>query len=118
MEPLCSILSQSVFDIEYFSNTKISGKIDCQKSGVLYTSIPQNGNWIAYVDGKQTDTIEIGNAMVGLHLTEGQHEITFRYRNTSFYIGATISAICLIIFSLLTFFIYRDKNRKIIGKYE
>ncbi len=110
-------LSQSVLEITEFNQTKVSGRISCNRSGVLYTSIPQNGNWVAYVDGKPVDTIKIGNAMVGLLLSQGDHTITFQYKNTSLYIGAAISGVCLITFSLLTFFIYRNKNRRRVSKY-
>ena len=104
-------LSNSVLEIDKFTQTKVTGHINCDRSGVLYTSIPQNGNWVAYVDGKPADTIKIGGAMVGLLLSEGEHTVTFQYKNTSFYIGAVISGICLITFALLTFFVYRGKSR-------
>ena len=55
----CGILNESVFrrgyeklnkstlEIDDFHNTKISGTVTCNNQCVLYTSIPQDGNWVA-----------------------------------------------------------------------
>ncbi len=110
-------LSQSVLDITSFSNTRVTGTIDCKHHGVLYTSIPQNGNWFATVDGKPVETVEIGNAMVGLLLSEGTHKIEFVYRNGAFSLGWKISAACLLIFTGITLAVYKPKLRRYKGKY-
>lgn len=112
------ILSKSVLNITHFSNTKIDGTIDCKHDGVLYTSIPQNGNWTAVVDGKPAETVTIGDAMVGLLLSEGNHNIRFIYRNPSFSIGWKVSLGCLIIFAIITVIIYKPTMQRSKGKYE
>lgn len=86
------ILSASTLALTEFSTTGISGTINCNRDGLLYTSIPQNGNWVAYVDGEKAEISLVGNCMVGLRLTEGQHTVQFCYENRSFRIGAWISA--------------------------
>ncbi len=111
-------LSASVLDITSFSNTKIDGIIDCKQDGVLYTSIPQNGNWYAEVDGKLAETITIGNAMLGLLLPEGSHTIRFIYRNPSFSLGWKISLGCSIVFAVIAIVIYKPKLQRRKGKYE
>ena len=88
------------------------GNINCNRNGVLYTSIPQDGNWIAYVDNKPAETVLIGNAMVGLLLPEGQHTITFRYHNAAFSLGWKISLACAVIFAGLWWSIYQPQNKK------
>ncbi len=112
------ILSASTLKLSQFSNTKISGSITCNRSGVLYTSIPQNGNWSATVDGKPADVVLIGEAMVGLLLSKGQHNITFTYRNPSFELGWRLSLICLLIFLFLYYVSYRPTFKRKKGKYE
>ncbi len=104
-------LASSVLEIDSFKETKINGHISCDRSGVLYTSIPQNGNWIAYVDGKPADIIKIGDTMVGLLLSQGEHSITFQYKNTAFYTGAIISAVCFTAFAVLVFLDRRNRKR-------
>lgn len=111
-------LSESVLNIDNFSNTKIGGTINCKHNGVLYTSIPQNGNWNAVVDGKPADTVTIGDAMVGLLLSEGTHTIQFVYRNPSFSLGWKVSLGCFIIFIVIAVTIYKPTLQRKKGKYE
>ena len=92
------ILNASTLDITNFQNTRIEGSVNCNRNGVLYTSIPYDGNWTAQVDGKDVPIVLIGNAMVGVELTEGEHVVVFTYKNRAFELGATVSIICLIIF--------------------
>jgi uncharacterized membrane protein YfhO len=112
------VLSASTLQLTKFSNTQVSGTIDCNRSGVLYTSIPQNGNWSATVDGKPAEIVLIGDVMCGLLLSEGQHTITFTYRNASFAIGWKISLLCLAVFLALYYVYYRPSFKRRKGKYE
>lgn len=87
------VLSASTLDITSFSNTRIEGQIDCNRDGLLYTSVPQNGNWFILVDGKEAQTKLVGNAMVAVELTKGTHDITIVYRNSAFILGLMVSLI-------------------------
>lgn len=111
-------LAESTLNVTHFSNTAIEGTINCQRDGVLYTSIPQNGNWTATIDGKPAETVTIGNAMVGLLLTEGKHTIQFEYHNNSFALGWKISLACFLLFAGISVYGYRAVFRRKKGKYE
>jgi len=94
------ILNASTLELTEFSNTKVAGTITCDRDGLLYTSIPQNGeNWHAYVDGKEAEIRLVGNVMIGLELTEGTHEIRFEYRNEAFSLGWKVSVLCFAVFA-------------------
>ena len=82
----------------------------------MYASIPQDGNWQAYVDGEPAEIILIGDAMVGLRLTKGNHSIKFVYKNAAFSLGWKISLICFIVFAGLYWSIYQPKRHK--GNYQ
>jgi uncharacterized membrane protein YfhO len=86
----------------------------------MYTSIPQNGeNWSVTVDGREAEISLVGNAMIGVQLTKGNHEIVFTYRNPSFELGWKVSLVCLLIFGGLAVLYYRPwlyQRKK--GKYE
>ena len=115
-EKCYELLAASTLNLTEFTTTKISGTIDCNRSGVLYTSIPQNGNWFAEVDGEPVKTVAIGDAMVGVMLTEGEHEVVFLYRNRAFSWGWKISLLCAAVFAVL---LYKDKSSgRRYGKYE
>ena len=112
------ILNASTLQLTTFENTCIEGTITCDRDGILYTSIPQNGNWTATVDGKPVQTVLIGNAMVGLNLSEGYHEICFTYRNSSFSLGCMISGACLAVFVGCYWIYYQPSFKRKKGKYE
>ena len=111
-------LSASTLQLSHFSNTVIEGSIDCQHDGVLYTSIPQNGNWHTIVDGEPVDSVTIGDAMVGLLLAKGTHDIRFEYHNDSFSLGWKISLACLAVFLSIYFVSYKPRILRKKGKYE
>ncbi len=85
------ILNRSTLQLTQADSTYFSGTINCDRDGLLYTSIPQNGNWKAYVDGVETEVTLIGACMVGVPLTKGAHTVEFRYENRALLIGSLIS---------------------------
>ena len=103
------ILNASTLDLTEFSNTRIEGMIDCNRNGVMYTSIPNDGNWKAYVDGQEVQIALIANAMIGLELTQGQHEIVFVYENDAFTYGTLITVFCLLVFLALIYLSDQEK---------
>ena len=110
------VLNASTLELTSFSNTLVEGTIDCDRDGYLYTSIPQNGNWYAEVDGEEAEIVLTGGAMVGVMLTEGTHEVRFVYRNAAFSLGWKISLGCALVFAVLVYVAYQPKVPK--GKYE
>jgi hypothetical protein len=129
-------LAASTLELTEFSNTRIRGVIDCNRDGLLYTSIPQcgnerteeevdeagnlipattspEGNWVAYVDGVRTPVKLVGDAMVAVELTQGVHEVEFRYENKAFGMGSLISVSCGMLFGgviLVDHLLRRRKN--------
>ena len=107
-------LSTSTLELTTFENTYVAGSIYCDRDGLLYTSIPQNGNWSVLVDGRPAQISLVGNVMIGVPLTEGVHRVEFIYRNTSFIVGCVISVACLAALAVLCFLRYRKSS----GKYQ
>lgn len=103
------ILNQSTLKITSFKETRLSGTIDCNRDGLLYTSIPFNGNWVVYVDGRQTDITLVGDCMMAAELTQGRHSVDIVYRNQAFRLGALISALCGVVFFGIYAWCYRPK---------
>ena len=102
-------LNQSTLQLSEFSNTHIEGSIHCGQAGVLYTSIPQDGNWTATVDGQPVEPVLVGDAMVALILPEGEHSIAFTYENKAFNLGWKISLGCAVCFLAVYLCFYRKK---------
>ncbi len=95
------ILKASVLELTTFENTLAEGTISCNRDGLLYTSIPQNGNWRAEVDGKPAQIVLTGDVMVGVYLTEGTHRVSFSYHNAAFSLGWKLSLACALCFLAL-----------------
>ncbi len=110
------ILNASTFDITKFSTTQIFGNIICDRDGLLYTSVPNDGNWRVYVDGEEAQTCSVGGAMLGINLTEGYHDIMFVYRNQAFTYGALISVLCLLVFLALIYWSDRPRWNALASK--
>ncbi len=89
------ILNASPLELTAFESTRLEGRIFCQRDGLLYTSIPQNGNWKVFVDGKESPIKLVGDCMVAVELPEGDHRIVYRYENAAFSLGWKISLLSL-----------------------
>ena len=113
------ILNASTLELTEFSNTFVKGVVHCDRDGLLYTSIPQNGNWIVQVDRDPAKVRLVGDCMIGVELTEGKHTITFVYRNPAFSAGWKVSLGCATLLAVLYLLIYKPqvpKHTK--GKFE
>ncbi len=112
------VLSTSPLELTSFSNTEIRGTIHCYRDGLLYTSIPQNDDcWTVTVDGKKADIVLVGDCMIGVPLTKGDHTVTFTYRNNAFIQGLIISLVCLAAFITLWIVMYKPKFTRFQGKF-
>lgn len=123
------ILSRSTLELTEFDTTYLRGNISCDRAGLLYTSIPQNGNvvtavdeqgekystvtgqgnWKVYVDGQEAEITLVGDCMIGVYLTEGDHVVEFRYENGALKSGAKITLLCAGVFGLI---VLADQLRK------
>ena len=112
------VLAASTLEVTGFSTTLVEGTISCDRDGLLYTSIPQNGNWSAFVDGKPAEIRLVGDAMVAVELDQGTHTLEFRYENPAFSLGWKISLGALAVFGLLVLLMYKPALRIRRGKYE
>ena len=108
-------LAASTLQITDFSNSKVIGTINCDRDGLLYTSITDDGNWVVEVDGKPVDYKLVGDCMIGVELTKGAHEIRFIYRNKAFTTGLAISITCAAVFVGIIVVTHIIQNRK--GKF-
>jgi len=109
-------LNAATLELTKFSNTVVEGTIYCDRDGLLYTSIPQNGNWYAEVDGEEAETLTVGEAMVAVMLEAGEHEVRFYYYNKAFSMGWKISLACAGIFAVLVLKNRQPENKK--GKFQ
>ena len=106
------ILNASTLNITSFRQTKVDGTITCDRDGLFYTSVPQNGNWRLYVDGEEAQITLVGNCMISTHLTQGEHTIGLRYQNKAFSLGWKISLLSVAIFGACAYLAYKPELEK------
>ncbi len=112
------ILNSATWQLTEFENTRIRGIIDCDRDGLLYTSIPQNGNWTATVDGRPAEIQLVGSCMAAIELPQGSHSVVFTYRNAAFSLGWKITLACIALFLLLIRLVYKPNWKPRQGKYQ
>ena len=111
------VLNASTLELTKFKSTRVEGTIECDRDGLLYTSIPQNGNWQAAVDGHPVETAVVGECMLALPLSAGSHSIRLTYRNAAFSLGWKLSLACAAVFAVLIMTCYCGELRQRAGKY-
>ena len=109
------ILKQSPLTLENWGGTRAAGTITAQNDGLLYTSIPDDGNWVVMVDGEEAPVVQVLGARVGVELTAGEHTITFLYQNQAFTQGAIVSLAAGAVFAGISLAAYLPKKK---GKFQ
>ena len=85
-------LKQNQFIIDNFSESRFEGKITLtDERSTVFTSIPYDENWKVFVDGEQTETYEILDALVAFDAPAGEHDVVIKYVPKQLYTGIAIS---------------------------
>lgn len=103
-------LADEQLDITSFSDAKIKGTVNAKKDGVMFLSMPYEKGWKVYIDGKRAETFEVLNAMTGVKVSEGSHDIELRYTPEGFVPGVIIS---LSSAGIIIFLIWFERRRKL-----
>lgn len=102
------ILKEHTWQISQWDDTWLEGNIECPKDGILYTSVPYIKGWSAWVDGEKQEILPLGgNALCGIKLPSGTHQVKMVYKTSGINAGWVISGI-----SLLFTLIYLQKMKR------
>ncbi len=82
---------------------EIYGKITiAEEDSIVFTTIPYDEGWKAYVDGKQVETVAVLNgSVVAFDCPAGEHDIRLVYRSEAIVKGVTFSLIGLAAFAFV-----------------
>ena len=100
--------------ISTFEETHIEGTVKAGAGQILYTSIPYDEGWHILIDGERVpreNYLRIGDALLGLRIDEGEHEIVMDYEPIGLSFGACVS-VCTLIALALGLLIARRRRRK------
>ena len=112
------VLNASPWQLTEFTSTRITGTVQCDRDGLLYTSIPQNGNWKVAVDSRAAETVLVGDCMAAVKLNAGSHTVTFYYDNPAFSLGWKVSLVCTVILAGLAWLDRQQQTTRRRGRYE
>jgi len=112
-------LSASELSVISYDSSHVEGMIDVKEEGVLLLTMTKDNGWTLYVDGKEESLEVVADALLGVSLTEGVHNIRLEYMPDGFKEGLLISLSSLMIFLLSIFLsrlfrstMWEDRKRK------
>ncbi len=91
----------------------LTGTINADRDGELLITIPYDKSWICKVDGETVEADCIGEALMGLAVKEGEHEIRLTYMPAGMMSGLWITLICAVLMALSIFYESRKRKREL-----
>ncbi len=106
-------LKQDTLQITSFKQSEISGKINLQKTKMLFFTIPFDKGWHLKVDGKNETLQRINIGFTGIVLPKGNHKIKLYYipQYDKFTKGVSLFSV-LIFWLYLVFYFYKKRKAK------
>ena len=108
-----SILNAHGLNLTSHSSNKLSGTVNAATDGNMLFSIPYDGGWSVYVDGKKVTTSAFKNALLTVPVSAGEHTITLKYLPVNLIKGCIITIICIMILIAISLFKRGCRNGKI-----
>jgi uncharacterized membrane protein YfhO len=105
-------LSKNPFVVEEYGDTFIRGTIDSDIDGIMYTSIPFDDGWKAYVNGEKVTVRPFKNAFISIPIPVGKHDIELYYEPEGFISGLIITLASLVIFISIILIDRKKKSDK------
>ncbi|MDD6147268.1 MAG: YfhO family protein [Oscillospiraceae bacterium] len=109
----CDRLKKSGLLITDFGTDRIEGRIDCERDGVLLTTIPYDGGWKIYIDGHETEVHKAARYLCSAYITAGEHEITMKYTIPGIKAGFAVSLAAM---ALSVLFLLAENKKKSLKK--
>ena len=108
-------LAESQMEEIEISGSRITGKIHAAEDGTLLLTMPYDTGWTVSVDGETKETYRVGEALMGLDLAAGDHEITMDFVPDGLKQGTIITVICMLFYmigSLIEVFYEKKESGK------
>lgn len=86
-------LSRNVYHVKEMKSDYVDGTIKVDEAGIMMTSVPGMDGFKVYVDGKEMTYESIGNALIGVPLEPGEHQVEFYYQ-TPYAMCGWLLSIC------------------------
>lgn len=91
-------LAESQLEEVQAEGNTVSGSIDAKEEGTLLLTLPYDEGWTITVDGAKAEQYPVGEALTGVHLTAGSHEIRMKYTPVGLWPGTALSLLCVLLY--------------------
>ncbi|MCR4846924.1 MAG: YfhO family protein [Eubacterium sp.] len=102
-------LTKNKMKMQEVKEDYIKGEVNLEKNQILFTTIPYDEGWSAYVDGKKVKINNDTRTFIELDVGEGVHTVEFKFVPKGFKLGLIISIICWIGYIVLFVLIRKKK---------
>lgn len=104
-------LAESQLENVRESGNQLSGTINVKEAGTLLLTVPYDKGWKVLVDGAETETYRVGEALTGLHLEPGEHTVSMTFTPEGLWLGSILSVVSLVLF-LVSCYIERQVEKR------
>ncbi|MFT4106204.1 MAG: YfhO family protein [Lacrimispora sp.] len=113
LESVHGILNESPLNLSERTDTRISGTVEAQRSGLLFLSIPYDKGWTILLDGREVEPYKIFDTFLSVHVSAGFHEISLQYMPQGLKTGAVMTAVSVFILLVLAgISVMRERKHK------
>lgn len=92
LESVYNVLNRNSMELIRRTDTIISGRINTERAGLLYLSIPYDKGWTILVDGVKTEPYKLFDTFLGVRLGAGTHTVELHYMPQGLKTGGLITA--------------------------
>ena len=111
LKSVYDLLTPNSMELTKWTDTEIRGRIDSDRSGLLYFSIPYDAGWTIKVDGREAEPYKIFDTFLSVHLSAGTHEIEMEYMPQGLKPGFAITAGSIAILLIMACVSAKKKNK-------
>jgi hypothetical protein len=86
-----SLSPMSPANVVEYSPQRVTIDVQTASPGILVLSDTWYPGWYATVDGQDVEILQVNYALRGVYVDRGVHQVEFRFRPPSLYVGAAIS---------------------------
>ena len=94
-------LADNGLEMTSFAEDHITGTIDADKDGIMFTSISWEPGWTILVDGEKVEPVKICDALIGVPMSAGHHDIEMKFFPAGLKNGLIISGCSIAIIILI-----------------
>lgn len=93
-------------------NTRIDCTVHARQQQVLFTSIPADAGWVAYIDGEKAAWQAVDGALMALPVPAGTHTVQWRFTPKGLLPGAIISGTTFCVCIALAVWLHLQKRKQ------